>query len=462
MRAAEAQTIAGGVPARTLMERAGAAAADAILRFEAPRAALVVCGPGGNGGDGYVVARHLRAAGVAVSIAADGPPRSEPAGSAAHDWDGPVAPFGDAPLGGALVDALFGTGMSRPLDAGLAQTLGRLADAAQLRVALDVPSGVGTDDGSDLGCPFVADLTIAFGARKRAHYLHPAAARCGRIVVADIGLGEVAAALTLNTAPRLPGLGAEAHKYSRGAVYVVSGPSGRGGAARLAAHAALRVGAGLVTIGVPADAFIENAARLDAVMLRVVDDAAGLARLLDDPRAAAFLLGPGLGHDDKARSLVRRALTSGRPLVLDADVFTLFAGDAAGLAQQVLGPVVLTPHEGEFDRVFGTLPGSKVDRARVAAALTGAVVVLKGPDTVIAAPDGRARINAHASPALATAGSGDVLAGIIAGLLAQGIEAFDAVCAGVWLHGDLGLRGGTGLTADDLPGLIPAALRDLS
>ena len=462
MRAAEARVIAAGVPARTLMERAGAAAADAILRFDAPRAATVVCGPGGNGGDGYVVARHLRAAGITVTVAADGPPRSEPAASAARDWDGPVVPLAEAPSGGALVDALFGIGMSRPLDTALAVTLGRLAEAAQLRVALDVPSGVGSDGGSDLGCSFVADLTVAFGAYKPAHFLHPAAGRCGRTVLADIGLGEIASELALNTAPRLPGFGPEAHKYARGAVFVVSGPSGRGGAARLAAHAALRAGAGLVTIAVPAAALVENAARLDAVMLRVIDDAAGLGELIGDRRAGAVLLGPGLGHDAHARGLVDAALASGRPLVLDADVFTLFAGDAAGLAKRIAGPAVLTPHQGEFARLFGTLPGSKVDRARAAAALAGTVVVLKGPDTVIAAPDGRARINAHASPGLATAGSGDVLAGIVAGLLAQGIEAFDAACAAVWLHGDLGLRGGPGLTADDLPGLIVAGLRDLS
>ena len=363
MRAAEARAIASGTAARTLMERAGAAAAEAILRFDAPRAATILCGPGGNGGDGYVVARHLRAAGVAVTVAADGAPRSEPAAAAAHDWDGPIVPLAEALAGGALVDAVFGIGMSRPLDAALAHTLGYLAEVAQLRVALDVPSGVGTDDGAGLGCPFVADLTIAFGAYKPAHFLHPAAARCGRIVVADIGLSDIESALVLNTAPRLPGFGPEAHKYARGAVFVVGGPSGHGGAARLAAHAALRAGAGLVTIGVPAAALVENAARLDAVMLRVVDDAAGLAVLLDDRRAAAFLLGPGLGHDDRARGLLEAALASGRPLVLDADVFTLFAGDAAGLARRISGPVVLTPHEGEFARTFSTLPGSKVDRA---------------------------------------------------------------------------------------------------
>lgn len=457
MRAAEARVFATGVSARELMECAGVAAAAAILRFEAPRAAIVACGPGGNGGDGYVVARHLRAAGVKVTVAADAPPTSDPARAAAADWDGEVVPLAAADAGPVLIDALFGIGMTRRLDA---PHLARLAAGARLCVAIDIPSGIGSDDGADLGCPYVADLTITFGALKPGLLLHPSAARAGRIVTADIGI-PVEAMLARTIRPDLQPPGPEAHKFARGAVLVVAGPSGRGGAARLAATAALRVGAGLVTIAVPRDAVVEHAAWLDAVMLRVVDDAPDLAALLVDPRLAAVLLGPGLGSDDRARRLVGAALTGARPLVLDGDVFTLFAGAPDALARRIAGPVVLTPHEGEFERLFGTLPGSKVDRARAAAATSGAVVVLKGPDTVIAHPDGRACINAHASPALATAGSGDVLAGLIAGLLGQGRDAFDAACAGVWLHGELGLRGGHGLTADDLPGLLPAALAAL-
>lgn len=458
MRHAEARVIAAGVPARELMERAGRAAATAILRFDAPRAAVIACGPGGNGGDGYVVARHLAEAGVAVTVAADdAPPLAGPAVSAAADWRGPVVALAATAPAPALIDALFGTGLSRALDPAMAAALDRLAAPATLRVALDVPSGVGSDDGALLGCPYAADLTIAFGALKPGHLLHPAAALCGRVVVADIGI-EAASNLMRNDLPALPAADADTHKYARGAVLVVAGPSGHGGAARLAARAALRVGAGLVTVAMPQAALIENAARLDAVMLRVADDAAQLAALLRDRRLRALLIGPGLGHDARARALTGAALGSGKPMVLDGDVFTLFAGDAAELAHRIAGPVVLTPHEGEFARLFGDLPGSKVDRARAAAAQTGAVIVLKGPDTVIAHPDGRARINAHASPNLATAGSGDVLAGLIIGLLAQGFDAFDAACAAVWLHGDLGIRGGPGLTADDLPGLVAAAL----
>ena len=242
---------------------------------------------------------------------------------------------------------------------------------------------------------------------------------------------------------------------------MVGGPSGYGGAARLSATAALRVGAGLVTLAIPTPALTENAARLDAVMLRLADDGPALAALLQDRRVTALLAGPGLGRDARARGLVEAALADGRPLVLDGDVFTLFAAGAEGLCSRLGGPAVLTPHEGEFARLFPEATGNKVERARAAAAKVGAVVVLKGPDTVIAGPDGQARVNIHAAASLATAGSGDVLAGVIAGLLAQGLDMFEAACTGVWLHGDLGRRGGPGLIADDLAALIPAALASL-
>ncbi len=459
MRDAEARTIASGVPARELMERAGRAAATAILRYDAPRTAVVACGPGGNGGDGYVVARHLAAAGIAVTVAADARPGTGPARDAAADWDGPVVPLSDAPVAECLVDALFGIGMTRPLGAAHVGALERLA-AARLRVALDLPSGVGSDDGADLGCPYEADLTVAFAALKPAHLLHPAAPWCGRVTIADIGVA-VASTLVRNTRPSRLRLAPASHKYARGSALVVAGPAGHGGAARLAALAALRVGAGLVTLVAPTPAQTENAARLDAVMLRIADDGTALARLLTDRHLTALLVGPGLGRDARARGLVEAALAAGRPLVLDGDVFTLFAAGAEGLRSRLRAPAVLTPHEGEFARLFPDARGNKVERARAAAARVGAVVALKGPDTVVAAPDGRASVNVHASANLATAGSGDVLAGLITGLLAQGVDAFDAACAGVWLHGDLGRRGGTGLIADDLAGLIPAALASL-
>ena len=452
--------MAGGVGARALMERAGAAAADAILRFDAPRSAVVLCGPGGNGGDGYVVARYLAAAGIAVTVAADAPPRHETAAAAAADWTGQVVPLADARPAGAMIDALFGIGMTRPLLPADAAALARLGNSANLRAALDLPSGVGTDDGGDLGCPYTANLTIAFGALKPAHLLHPAAARCGRVVIADIDI-TAESPLARNPRPSRRLLSPTIHKYARGSVLVVGGPSGHGGAARLAATAALRAGAGLVTLALPTPAITENAARLDAVMLRIADDGIALMRLLADRRLTALLAGPGLGRDARARGLVEAALADGRPLVLDGDVFTLFAAGAEGLRSRLTGPAVLTPHEGEFARLFPEATGNKIERALAAAARVGAVVVLKGPDTVIAGPCGRARVNVHASANLATAGSGDVLAGLVTGLLAQGLDMFDAACTGVWLHGDLGRRGGPGLIADDLAALIPAALARL-
>ncbi|QYE34264.1 NAD(P)H-hydrate dehydratase [Polymorphobacter sp. PAMC 29334] len=454
MRAAEAALFAGGIDPLDLMERAGAAAARAVLAFASPRDVVVACGTGNNGGDGYVAARHLAIAGVAVRVAATGEPATANARAMAARWGGAVEPIASAKPANVLVDAVFGIGLSRPVEPGLAGELARLAAAAHVVVALDVPSGLFTDDGG--GESIAADLTVSFGALKPVHLL--AAARCGRVVVADIGI-DASRARTWGTAPP-PSFepAADSYKYARGAVLTLGGPAGQGGAARLAARAALRGGAGLSMIACPAGALAENAARLDAVMVREADDAAAVTALLARHRFAAIAAGPGLG-DGRAR--LGAVLASGLPLVLDADVFTLFAGDPAGLAAALAGPAVLTPHEGEFVRLFGDLPGSRLDRVRAAAAKVGAVVLLKGAATVIAAPDGRAAINTHATPWLATAGSGDVLTGVIAACLAQGYDAFDAACAGAWLHGDAGRRCGAGLIAEDLPEAVAAALAGL-
>ena len=450
IRAAEAQAIAAGTSALDLMERAGAAAATAMLAFGMPHEVLVLCGPGNNGGDAYVVARHLAKAGLDVRVAATAPPATEPAQAMAARWAGPMTTLAEARPGTALVDGVFGVGLTRAIDDALRHQLAALSAPARLRVALDLPSGLAADDGHDLGAFAPAQLTVAFGTLKPAHVLEPGRAWCGRVVVANIGLGPVASRLHV-VPPPLPSVpGAGAHKYSRGAVLVLGGPAGSGGAARLAARAALRAGAGLAMIAVPSDAVLENAARLDAVMVAGVADPAALAALLATRRFASVAAGPGLG----ASPLLDSVLATGLPAVLDADVFTRFAGAPERLAAALRGPAVLTPHEGEFARLFGELPGSKIERARAAAACVGAVVLLKGADTVIAAPDGRAAVNVHAAPWLATAGSGDVLTGIIAALLAQGLEPFEAACAGAWLHGDAGVRGGAGLTADDLPELL--------
>ena len=460
-RAAEVALIMGGVRAADLMARAGAAAVRAIRAFGGPAETLVLCGPGNNGGDGYVVAAELAAAGWPVRIAALAEPSVEPARAARARWTGPVARMTDATPAPLVIDALFGIGLARPLAPEVAGVLAHLAEAARTRIALDIPSGVDADGGALLGAATRFDLTIAFGALKPAHLLHPAAPLCGRVVVADIGLDTTLARIVRNPAPLPSPLAANTHKAKRGHVLVLGGGPGHGGAARLAARAALRAGAGLVTIAVPSSAITENAARLDAIMLRALDDPTRLAALASTTRASAIALGPALGTDAHARALAEAVLAIDLPLVLDADIFTLFKGDAPALRRAA--PTILTPHEGEFARMFGPLPGSKVDRTRAAAVIADATVLLKGPDTVIAHPYGRAAISLNTAPWLATAGSGDVLTGTIAARLASGEDAFAAACAGAWIHARAGeAAGGPGLIADDLPERVGQIVRALA
>jgi len=460
VRAAEAAAIRAGTDPLALMLRAGEAAARAIAAFTGPRPALVLCGRGNNGGDGYVIAAGLADAGWPVRVASLGEPTADPARAARARWTGPVEALANAAAAPLVIDALFGIGLTRSLDTGLAETLDRLLAAARIRVALDVPSGVGADDGGLLGARAAFDLTVAFGALKPAHLLHPAAASMGRVVVADIGLDTGAARLRANPAPDPCAPAADGHKAQRGHVIVLSGGPGKGGAARLAARAALRAGAGMVTLAVPTSALTENAARLDAVMLTPLDNPADLVALIAERRVTALALGPGLGTDAHARALAEAALATGLPLVLDADIFTLFKGNPAAFDRAA--PTVLTPHEGEFPRLFGNLPGSKVIRTRAAAERAGAVVLLKGADTVIAASDGQATIETAAAPWLATAGSGDTLTGAIAARLGGGEPAYEAACAGAWLHARAGELAGPGMTADDLPELIGGALARLA
>jgi len=385
MRAAEEAAIAAGTSVAELMERAGRAAAEAIWRYAGPLPALVLCGPGNNGGDGRVIARELRARGVAV----------REAGLDSLD----VAP---APL---LIDALFGTGLSRPV--AQAQKLLGLAAAARVRVAIDLPSGVATDDGAILSPVPDCDLTVTFQTLKPSHWLQPAARRMGRIVVADIGIPVSGSLVEIGPAPpREPG--PDDHKYSRGYVAVLAGEMP--GAAALAAAAALKAGAGYVRLIGPSLAGLPHA---------IVQGPGDPATLLADERIGAVLVGPGLGRD---RRLLDLAIASGRPLVLDADGLRACAG------------AILTPHAGEFARLFPGLAGSKVEQARAAAAASGAVIVFKGPDTVVAAPDGRAAIAPPAPAWLATAGTGDVLAGIAAARCAALADPFEAACSAVFLH----------------------------
>lgn len=453
-----------------MIRAAHAVAAEALRRFPGMTGVSVLCGPGNNGGDGYAAASILKDNGVAVKVFAEDPPRpGSHAAQAAGAWRGTAAPLARfRPEPGILVvDALYGAGLSRPLEGwALAAALACREFQADV-LAVDMPSGVSGDSGLVLGEAFAAGVTVSFQRKRPGHLLLPGRNLCGDVVIADIGIPdrciEALDVLCAENGPplfTLPQPAPDAHKYSRGHVAVFSGGLQSTGAARLAAFAAQRAGAGAVTLVSPASAMAVNAAHLTSIMLAEADDIAGLANVLGKRRHGAFVIGPGFAPGDKLRGFVL-ALLAGpvATLVLDADVFTAFADDPVTLFAAIAGSacaVILTPHESEFARLFG-IGGdwqSKVDRARDAAKTSGAVIVLKGPDTVIAAPDGRAAINANASAFLATAGSGDVLAGTIAGLAAQGMTAFEAACAGVWLHGESGTRLGAGLIAEDLPGVI--------
>ena len=437
-RAAEQRLIDAGTSVATLMERAGAAVAEAAWRVAGPVPVLVVCGPGNNGGDGYVAARLLRTRGLNVRVAASAPPRGA-AACAAAAWDAPVEPLEDAVPAPLLIDGVFGTGLSRPPAQEVARALARLADSARHRLAIDLPSGIASDDGALLGEVPRFDLTVALGALKPAHRLQPAAARCGRVVAADIGLIAETPRLAEIARPRLRSSGPEDNKYSRGKVAVVAGAMP--GAALLCATAAQRAGAGYVELIGAAGEGVPH-----ALVRRAWDPAA-----LDDARTGALVIGPGLGRDGAARARLDAALASGRPLVIDADALTLI-----GRARHDrLRGAIVTPHWGEFVRLFGDDRRDRLTQARAAAAASGAIVLLKGADSIVAHPDGRAAIAAPSSAWLASAGTGDALAGIIGALLAAGHDPFAAAQGAVWLHDAAARRAGPLLIADD----IIAALR---
>ena len=476
-REVEARAIAGGLSAKAMMEAAGEAAASFILRTMSPCPAAVLCGPGNNGGDGFVVARKLKEAGWPVRLALLGARASLKGDAAlmASFFDGAAEPLAPGVLDGAgvIVDALFGTGLARPVD-GAAKAMIEAANAhAAPAIAIDIPSGVDADAGAVLGAAIEAAATITYITRKPGHLLFPGRALCGAVEVAGIGVEaqHVAAQrpMTFENHPALfaaqwPRLDWRTHKYRRGAAAVVSGPRWRTGAARLAATAALRAGAGLVTMLSPADAADENAAHLTAVMIREADDAAAIAAALADPRFTAALIGPGAGVSDETRARTLAILSSGAGAILDADALTSFEGEPEALFARLRRDDVLTPHAGEFARLFpaeAAAPGGRLSAARAAAARDGAVIVLKGADTVIAAPDGRAAVNTNAPFDLATAGSGDVLAGIIAGRRAAGMAGFEAALAGVFLHGVCGQIAGPGQIAEDLAPALARAIAAL-
>jgi hydroxyethylthiazole kinase-like uncharacterized protein yjeF len=443
MRAAEQAAIDGGTPVETLMDRAGTAAAEAIWRYAGPLPTLVLCGPGNNGGDGYVIARRFAERGMAVAVAALAEPASAAARAAKDGWTGMVVSLDEAKPAPLLVDALFGTGLSRPLDSPVVEALGRLAGEARVRVAVDLPSGVATDDGHLLSPVPYFDLTVTFAALKPSHLLQPAARHMGRLVLADIGLA-VESRLSEIARPKLRRPGPDDYKYSRGYVAVLAGEMP--GASALTAGGAARSGAGYVRL--------ISGETLPAVPAAVVQSRGEPATSLEDDRIGAVAIGPGLGRDRRARTRLDIALQCGRPLVLDADALVLIAGRSRPLALPHVP--ILTPHAGEFARLWSGGEGNKVAEARAAAVAWGAVIVFKGPDTVVAAPDGRAAV-AAVPPALATAGTGDVLTGVIAAMRAAGLEPFEAACAAVWLHARAAQLAGPVLIADDLLRHLPAA-----
>ena len=441
MRAAEEAAIAAGTTVEQLMERAGAALAEATYRFAGPMPVLVLCGPGNNGGDGYVAARHLAQRGVKVRIATLAEPKSDAAKWARSHWAGPVEQLGDETAPEPLViDALFGTGLTRGLDEGKAKQLSRLCGPAQLSVACDLPSGVQTDSGEELSLIPAYAMTVTFGALKPAHLLHPAMHKCGRLVLADIGI-EADTTWHEISPPNLPPLDPGGHKYDRGLVHALAGAMP--GAIALAAKAAAYAGAGYVRVSTsrPIDGLPSSIVQIDHAPV-------------NDERIGCLLIGPGLGDVPQVLTL---ALTSKAPKVIDADGIT-HLGEPERLKGQ---DAIITPHEGEFVKLFGELPGSKPERALEAAKRSGAVVVYKGPDTLVASPDGRLRFSPRAHPWLASAGTGDVLAGVIAAMRARGLPAFEAACAGVWLHGRAAEIAGQQLIADDLAAAIPAAIASL-
>ena len=436
MYRADELAVRAGISVDALIENAGRAVAEEIIRRYGARKTVVLCGPGNNGKDGHVAASYLK------------------------DWGWPVYVTDDISGAELIIDALYGAGLNRDFPADLA---GKINSAGVPIISIDVPSGLDGLTGNPRGASVKADLTITFFRKKPGHLLLPGRALCGEVVVADIGipesvLAEIRPQLWENAKPILPAFDASTHKYSRGHAVIVSGGKLNTGAARLAANAALKIGAGLVSIAGDDDELLIHAAQTTAIMLAQIDNALALGMLLNDKRKSAVCIGPAAGVSSKTCANVRAVLASAAATVLDADALTSFAQNPNELFNAIAEfpkrPVIITPHEGEFARLFKGLKNvsqAKHERAVMAAKQSGATIILKGADTVIASPDGRAVINSNAPPSLATAGSGDVLAGLVTGLLAQGLPAFEAACAAVWLHGDAANRHDTrSLTAESL------------
>ena len=483
MERADRLAIAAGTPGFALMLSAGQAVASAAMDLVEAGPILVIAGPGNNGGDGFVAAAELAARGreVSVILLCERESLQGDAASAARGWKYPVLPFNPQAIGkpALIIDALFGAGLDRPVKDEPFDMIEAINANGAPVLAVDLPSGINGTTGAVMGTAVRAVETVTFFRRKPAHLLLPGRPHCGRVRVADIGIdAAVLAEIAPKTFENVPSSWKDAypiptidgHKYNRGHVMVVSGGVAATGAARLAARGALRAGAGLATLASPRDALAVNASALTAVMVRPIDTVVEFGELLNEKRLNAYVIGPGAGVGERTKDFVLTALSAKRSIVLDADALTSFAGSPDRLFEAIKRAqdpqVVLTPHEGEFPRLFSDIsnkhPGrSKLERVRDAAERSGAVVLLKGPDTTVASPDGRATIAANAPPWLATAGAGDVLSGIIAGLLAQGVPAFEAASIAVWMHGEAAREAGPGLIAEDLPETLPAVTRRL-
>jgi len=472
MGEADGAAVASGVDGFGLMEAAGSAVAVAVGARWPMRPVIVLCGPGKNGGDGFVAARHLAAAGWPVKLALFGS-REKLTGEAAHAaalWQGALAPFSSECLDGAgiAIDAVFGAGLSRPLDGEALVLIESLKARRIPTCAVDVPSGLDGASGKVRGAAAPADLTVTFFRKKPGHLLFPGRGLCGEVVVADIGIpAAVLESIAPNTWENSPDLWLgdypwpqpESYKYKRGEVLILGGETITG-ASRMTAQAASRAGAGMVTLAAPAKVWSIYATSLINAIVHRFDGPKEFESLLADVRRNVIAIGPGAGVGSSTRQFVLAALATKRAMVLDADALTSFAEAPQDLFRAIVGPCVLTPHAGEFKRLFH-FEGDKLQRTRNAATQSNAVVLLKGPDTVIAAPDGRAVINSNAPAQLATGGSGDVLTGFVAALLAQGMQPFEAAAGAAWLHGAAATEFGLGLVADDLPNILPCVLQKL-
>jgi len=483
MERADRLTIAAGRPGFALMLSAGQAVATVAMELMAEGPILVVAGPGNNGGDGFVAAAELAARGreVSVILLCDRESLQGDAASAAKGWKYPVLPFNPQAIGkpALIIDALFGAGLNRPVTGEPHDVIEAINGNGAPVLAVDLPSGINGASAAVMGVAVRATETVTFFRRKPAHLLLPGRIHCGRVRVADIGIDpsvlEEIQPQTFENVPQVwrksfPVPWVDGHKYARGHTIVVTGDIAATGAARMSARGSLRAGAGLVTLASPRDALAVNAAAVTAIMVRPVDTVIEFAELLSDKRLNTCVIGPGAGLGQRTRDFVISALSAQRGLVLDADALTSFAQAPDRLFEAIKAShapqVVLTPHEGEFPRLFSDISNkhpfrSKLERVRAAAERSGAIVLLKGPDTVVASPEGRATIAANAPPWLATAGAGDVLSGMIAGLLAQGVQAFEAASMGVWMHGEAAREAGPGLIAEDLPEVLPAVFRQL-